>query len=125
MIFKKEADFIEAKIGNQIFQLEKADSWIKKSLGLSWRSSLPENTGMIFLFKKPGYRKFWMLGMRFSLDIVWLNNKKVVHIEENAKPGWDSLLNIYYSGVRSDAVMELPAGSSLRLGIKLGEAVSY
>jgi uncharacterized protein len=46
--------------------------------GLGGRNSLPEKNGMLFVFEKAGKHCFWMKDMRFSLDIIWLNEQKRV-----------------------------------------------
>jgi len=48
---------------------------------------LGKNQGMLFIFEKKDTHSFWMKDMKFSIDIIWLNeNKEVVFIKENAKP---------------------------------------
>src|SRR3989338_7088649 len=38
------------------------------------------------MFKKPASYPFWMKDMRFSLDFIWISNRKVVQISENVLP---------------------------------------
>lgn len=55
--------------------------------GLSNKESLSKDEGMLFIFPKDDNYSFWMKDMRFSLDIVWIDAKKlVVGITNNISP---------------------------------------
>ncbi len=67
------------RIGHLIFNVEIADSFLNRIKGLSFRKMLSMSEGMLFVFSKPGKYKFWMVGMRFPIDIAFISqNKKVV-----------------------------------------------
>lgn len=69
------------------FDVELAATSIEQTRGLSNRTTLPENNGMLFVFPSEGVYRFWMKDMLFPLDIVWIaQNGTVVHIEKNAPP---------------------------------------
>jgi O-antigen/teichoic acid export membrane protein/lipid II:glycine glycyltransferase (peptidoglycan interpeptide bridge formation enzyme)/uncharacterized membrane protein (UPF0127 family) len=51
--------------------------------GLGDRDLLDENSGMLFIFPQARRYKAWMKGMRFSIDIIWINQGKVVGLNEN------------------------------------------
>ncbi len=56
----------------------------EKRKGLSGREKMPQSRGMLFMFQKPGYYAFWMKGMRFPIDIIWISNDlRVVGVTEN------------------------------------------
>ena len=38
---------------------------------------------MLFRFSQAEKYSFWMKDMRFPLDIIWIKNREVVHIEKN------------------------------------------
>lgn len=80
-----------------------------RSQGLSGRSGLAQNEGMLFVFPEDGLYSFWMKDMRFSIDILWLSGDgTVVHIEENVDPG--SYPATYTSTTPARYVLEVPAG---------------
>lgn len=54
--------------------------------GLGERDRLAPETGMLFLFPTPGRYAFWMKGMRFSLDIVFLRDGVVTQIAPRLPP---------------------------------------
>lgn len=56
-------------------------------LGLGGRDSLPRDSGMLFIFKRPDTYAFWMKNMKFPIDIIWLDeNYIVVDMKENVDP---------------------------------------
>jgi uncharacterized membrane protein (UPF0127 family) len=63
---------------------------IKK--GLSGRASLDEGHGMLFLFSKPAVYRFWMLNMRFPIDIIWIHRGEVVSICPSVQPTFDAIV---------------------------------
>jgi uncharacterized membrane protein (UPF0127 family) len=67
--------------------VEVADTPAERGRGLSGREMLPENSGMLFVFDTPGRYGFWMYGMKFPLDIIWIDESlRVVYFVENAQP---------------------------------------
>ena len=65
------------------YAVEIADTEDTKSQGLSGRTSMAKNKGMLFIFNESSYKYFWMKGMNFPLDFVWINGKKIVDIKKN------------------------------------------
>src|SRR5487761_657283 len=61
-------------IDNHTFMVEVATTSAQQQQGLSGRASLPQNQGMLFIFKTPDRYPFWMKGMKFSLDMIFINN---------------------------------------------------
>ena len=51
--------------------------------GLSSKSSLKENEGMLFVLNSSSRRGFWMKDMKFAIDVIWLNeNKEIIDIKK-------------------------------------------
>lgn len=74
-------------IGDAKLLADIADTPDKMNLGLGIRDNMTESQGMLFPFKQEGRWGFWMSGMKFPLDIIWLNSaKQVVHIEHSLPP---------------------------------------
>ena len=87
--------------------------------GLSGRDSLEEHTGMLFMFEADGYHPFWMKGMRFPIDILWMDRyKRVVHIAHAVSP--DTYPELFKPSVLSRYVLEVPAGYAERHGVDIG-----
>lgn len=115
-----EQVFREVRIDDQIFQLETADTDEERALGLGYRDTLCATCGMLFRFPEPGQYPFWMKGMRFPLDIIWLDGNRVVFIVRAASPG---SLELFSPPEPASAVLELNAGSAKN--IKRGDTLSF
>lgn len=114
------------RYGKRIFRVDVADSFRKRMNGLMGRSDMPKNGGMLFIFGAPGKYGFWMAGMKFSIDILWLDGEgKVVHMAKKALP-CTSMIGCKTIKPVKDAqyVLELCAGTADRLGIKIGSKFS-
>lgn len=91
--------------------------------GLCCRKSLPEKTGMLFVFELEGDYSFWMKDTLIPLDIFWINNqKKVVHIERNVQPS--SYPDTFGSDRPAKYVLETNAGFAKKHRISIGDPVS-
>lgn len=103
---------IKTENGQEI-QVMVADDNRERQLGLSYFKSLPQDQGMLFLFNKPGVYPFWMKGMNFPLDIIWLKRGqdggyRVVYVAENVLPS--SYPNSINPKIDADAVLEINSG---------------
>ncbi len=113
--------------GKEKLTLDVADTEKKRQLGLSSRRSLGKNDGMLFVFPTSDYPTFWMKGMSFPIDIIFLNEKKVVTIYKIVpapKSTSETPTTTYAPSSPSDRVIELKAGRVDELGIKTGDSIS-
>lgn len=94
--------------------------------GLSGRTSLAQDNGMLFVFDKPAIQTFWMPDMNFPIDIIWINNNKVVDISPNVSNEFDPQNPEFYEpNEPAQYVLEVNAGFSEKNNIKTGDTVSY
>ncbi|MEM2238061.1 MAG: DUF192 domain-containing protein [Candidatus Caldarchaeum sp.] len=105
--------------------VEVADTPEKRALGLSGRDMLPEGWGMLFVFKKPVRYSFWMYGMSFPLDVIWISEDgRVVYVVENAKPcPVDDICQPYEPSEDALYVAEVNAGFLKKYQIGVGSRV--
>ena len=69
------------------FTYEVVDTDATREQGLSGRTSIPENYGMLFVFPKKDLHGFWMKDMQFAIDMIWINEEGIiVGIERGATP---------------------------------------
>ena len=109
-------------LGGKTFNVEIADTNKTRALGLSGRESLPHNQGMLFVFDQDGGHPIWMKGMRFELDIIWINRfGKVVHIERQVHP--DTYPRAFLSHIAAKYALEIVAGGGE--GISLGDLAYF
>ncbi|MDP3882711.1 MAG: DUF192 domain-containing protein [Candidatus Staskawiczbacteria bacterium] len=114
-----------ACIKDACFSVELADTNEERELGLMYRTQLDKNRGMLFVFGNKGIYPFWMKNTLIPLDIIWINNDlKVVFINENSQPcpveGECISVNPEVSALY---VLEINAGLSKELGIKIGDTL--
>ena len=119
--------FKELSINDAKLKVELADTQSKKSKGLGGRQSLASNEGMLFIFPKADKYPFWMKGLSFPLDFVWIKEDKVADVLQNIPPPQPGQTNeslpIYSSREEIDKVLEVPAGTIQRLNIKIGDTI--
>ena len=119
---------VNIKIGEQYIVAELANTEAERSRGLSGRDSIGLNEGMYFAFEKPGTYGFWMKGMKFPIDIVWISEGKIIGFTENAQPpadlnAPDSELKSYVPPGEVDRVLELHVGRAKLLRAQVGDSV--
>ena len=107
----------------QCIRLEVADEPQEQAMGLQLRGPLPPLRGMWFPFEDALLR-FWMHRTPEPLDMVFINDNRVIAIEEAATPCPRLPCRSYGPNEPGDGVVELAAGEARRLGIVVGsEAV--
>jgi len=112
------------KVGNNTIKLLTTPTSAAQTKGLGYRKSLPQNEGMLFVFNTPAVQCFWMKGMEFPLDIIWVSDQKVVqYIGYNFQP--DSYPKPYCPPYLTQYVVEVNAGIAIRDGIKVNEQLSF
>lgn len=117
-------------INNTEVFVDIADSPRELQLGLSGRKSLGKNEGMLFVFTPPDLRpSFWMEGMLFDLDIIWINEAEIVQMDLGVKKpekGTPSnQLPLYKPLVGVDYVLEVNSGFSKDNGFAVGDTVDF
>ncbi|HKE11823.1 MAG TPA: DUF192 domain-containing protein, partial [Myxococcota bacterium] len=60
------------KIRSDVVRVDVARTPEERARGLGGRASLAPGAGMAFPFDEPGRPAFWMAGMYFDIDIVWI-----------------------------------------------------
>ena len=96
----------------------------ERARGLSGRTALAADEGMLFLFETPAIQSFWMKDMRIPIDILWIRDDRIVGITRDVPlPKSPRELPLFPSPVPCDVVLEVRAGSAQRWGLLLGDAV--
>lgn len=104
-------------------KVELAKNDADRAKGLMYRRELAPNTGMLFVFEGPEIRRFWMRNTYLPLDMIFLNERKVVvGIEENTVP-----LDETSRGPDQPAqyVVEVLAGEARRHGLTVGSRAEF
>ncbi len=110
------------------FNVEIASTTLEETRGLSYRTSLGPNDGMLFIFPIGAIQTFWMKDMNFPLDMIWISGSTIVGATEDipapasGTPLWS--LPVYSSPPSTDKVLEVNAGTVAKYHIKVGDTVT-
>jgi len=119
----------EGAAGQGVLQVEVASTPAQSERGLGYRDALPADAGMLFDLRSTRLAQFWMKGMRFALDFVWIGeDKRVAAVTADVPPqpgAPDAELRLYGPPVPVRYVLELNVGTAARLGIGPGTALSF
>lgn len=117
----------QIEVGDDSFKVEIANTQARRSKGLADKPSIASNEGMLFVFPQQGKYPFWMKGLKYPLDFIWIKGDKVVDVLPNIeapKPDQsDASLPIFEPKENIDKVLEVNAGSIEKMGIKVGDQV--
>ncbi|PIR80195.1 MAG: hypothetical protein COU25_01210 [Candidatus Levybacteria bacterium CG10_big_fil_rev_8_21_14_0_10_35_13] len=107
------------------FNAEIANSAEDKQTGLAKYNKINDNFMMVFPFNKKGYYTFWMKDMKFSIDIIYVADNKVVDIFKNVPFPKKESENLprYTSSLPADTVLEINAGLFDKYGFKIGDSI--
>jgi len=111
----------QVRVGGAVVQAEVVQSPDKVAQGLAGRRALDEGRGMLFLMPERKRQVFWMQGMRFPLDIIWVDQGRIIGLERNVPPGEEHIVT---SPEPAAQVLEVPAGFSERRALKPGDKVT-
>jgi len=114
-------------INGKTIEVEVANTDAKRSKGLSGKNGLDDGKGMLFTFSSENVTpSFWMKDMKFAIDIIWIDDGKIVAIDKNVSPqpdAQDSELTFYRPGQPIDFVLEISAGKSDVHGFEIGSSI--
>ena len=88
--------------------------------GLGERNDLCLSCAMLFRFHQKDKYAFWMKGMRFNLDIIWIADGKIVYMKKNFPA--DSA-EIFAPNIPTDNVLEINSGLADKYNFKIGDRV--
>lgn len=94
----------------------------ERARGLSGREELCPACGMLFLFEEAGKHPFWMKGMKFDIDIIWISGNRIVDIKKNVSREKEEVIVPIFP---ADKVLEISAGQSEEFNIKAGDEVDF
>lgn len=112
------------EVGGQRYYVEIADDDGERARGLMFRDELGADEGMLFVWREPAPRSFWMLNTRIPLDIVYIGpGLEIVGWSLDTPPCRTRRCPGYPSGAPAQYVLEVNAGEMERLGVEIGDPV--
>lgn len=114
---------VETESGAHRFSVELARTPAERARGLMFRSHLPADAGMLFLYESDQPIQMWMKDTPIPLDMLFLaGDGRIVDIAERAVP---HSLAVIASDGPARAVLEVNGGTAARLGIRPGDRVRH
>lgn len=114
---------VETPRGFETFSVEIADDEAERARGLMFRTDLPQDAGMLFLFDRAAPRAFWMKNTPLPLDMLFVApDGRVCGLVERAQPLTTTPRR---SGCDAIAVLEVNAGVAERLGVGVGARLRH
>jgi hypothetical protein len=119
----------ELRAGDRVMRIEVASTAAQSERGLGYRDGLAADAGMMFDLHETHVPVFWMKGMRFPLDMVWIDDaKRVVDVTRDVEPqpgAKDDELRRYSPGAPVRYTLEVNAGAAERLGLAPGVQLAF
>ena len=112
----------QAIVIGQTLELEVARTRKQREMGLMYRSSLPENRGMLFPLLFPRNISLWMKNVFIPLDMVFLRKGRIVRTL-TAQPCSTAPCPFYRSDGVVDQIIELRGGKVAELGLQKGDRI--
>ncbi|MGV7216816.1 DUF192 domain-containing protein [Bradyrhizobium sp. UFLA05-112] len=114
---------IATRNGVQVFSVEMATTEQEKTTGLMYRKELADGKGMLFDFSPEQEVTMWMKNTYISLDMIFIGaDGRILRIAENTEP---LSTKIIPSRGLARAVLEVPAGTAQKYGIRPGDRVAH
>jgi uncharacterized membrane protein (UPF0127 family) len=107
---------------------EIASNFWRNALGLMFRGGLDDSAGFLLEFSEEGSHGIWMLGMRFKIDLVFIDaSKRVVDVFPDVKPVGMSpaTWKVYRPSKPARWVLELKSGTAKSKGTSIGDKLSW
>lgn len=119
-----EVSFAKGAERAETLAVEVAETSRKRYMGLRNRESLPNGTGMLFVYPSPSERSFTMEDTQVPLDMIFVNGSmRVINIEhaepDSEFPGYRG--ESYYSGGPAQYVVETNRGYANETGLSVGD----
>lgn len=107
-----------------VFNVEIVSDKKAMQKGLSGRSSMPEDHGMLFILDSGAEHSFWMEGMEFPIDILFFaGDKSLTEVLTKLMPCKEC--RTYKAPVHTAYALEINAGLAEALGVKTGDRFVY
>ena len=110
------------RVGGQSFMVETAATPAARERGASGRPRLEPNTGMWFVLPTADRHGFWMRGMRFPIDLIWVSPELKVLERATLPLCRGTYCPITYPPAAVAYVLEVEAG---RFRGRLGDTVRW
>ncbi|RWI50546.1 MAG: DUF192 domain-containing protein [Mesorhizobium sp.] len=108
--------------GEASFSVEIADDNAKRNTGLMFREAMPQDHGMLFVYRAQMPLRFWMKNTPMALDLIFIDQDGQVVSIQHGQPESEAVIS---SGEPARYVLELTAGTAARNHICPGDLVLH
>ncbi len=109
-----------------VYSLELALTPEDQAQGLMFRESLPERTGMLFVFPEDAPHHFWMKNTMIPLDMIWMDaSGKVLFICADTPPCKADPCATYGPDASARQVLEIAGGLAAKEKIMVGATLKF
>jgi uncharacterized protein len=116
---------IQTERGEEVaVEVEVADTQAEREVGLMNRESLPEDTGMIFLFEEETSGGFWMKNTLIPLSIAFAGGDGTILRILDMEPCEADPCEIYDPGVFYASALEVNQGAFASWGVEEGDLLT-
>jgi uncharacterized membrane protein (UPF0127 family) len=109
-----------------VYRLELALTPEEQAQGLMYRESLPQKTGMLFLFPDAAPHGFWMKNTMIPLDMIWMDDSgRVLYVSADTPPCKADPCPTYGPEAPARMVLEIAGGLAAREKITVGSTLKF
>jgi uncharacterized membrane protein (UPF0127 family) len=109
-----------------VVRVELATNDETRAQGLMYRDSLPDGTGMLFLFTRDDEYPFWMKNTLIPLDMIWVtSDQRIAAISHDVPPCRADPCPSYPPHAISRYVLEVAGGVARTHGLKAGDQLRF
>ncbi len=106
------------------YAVETAEDDASRARGLMFRSRMPVDHGMLFIFQDDAPRAFWMKNTLISLDMLFFDaERRLLSVQHDVPPCRADPCAGYPSGAPARYVLELNAGQARVIGATPGDVL--
>lgn len=118
---------VHVRIDREIVKAPVVATEPSRAIGLANTASLGQEQGMLFVFEQSDLHSFWMKGVEYPIDIIWISGETVSEVTPNVPPAAadtpDEALPRYQPQFPVDRVLEVPAGWAGQHHVQPGDPV--
>ncbi len=115
------ANEVTININDQLFTVKLAITQAERSRGLMHIKSLPENSGMLFIYHEPQIISFWMKQTLIPLDLLFFDSDgRLIELYPNIRPCVSINCKMYTNKTPALFALELAGGTATKFNIQIG-----
>jgi hypothetical protein len=109
-----------------VYRVELARTPEEQAQGLMFRESLPEKSGMLFLFTDAAPHHFWMKNTMIPLDMIWMDDGgRVLFVSANTPPCKADPCPTYGPDRPAATVLEIAGGLASKEKVTVGSTLRF